>query len=64
VLTEHEVRRLLAQMDGFKWLMASLLYGAGLRLQECLTLRVKDIDFAYRQILVRDGVGRSIRIPA
>jgi site-specific recombinase XerD len=48
VLAESEVRRLLSQMDGFKWLMASLLYGAGLRQSECLTLRVKDIDFAYR----------------
>ena len=36
-----------------KWIMASLIYGAGLRLRECLTLRVKDVDFGYRQILVR-----------
>lgn len=54
VLTMNEAQRLLAQMRGPKWLMASLLYGAGLRLRECLTLRVKDVDFGYRQILVRD----------
>lgn len=55
VLTPAEVQRLLAELDGRKWLMASLLYGAGLRLRECLKLRVKDIDFEYRQIIVRDG---------
>jgi hypothetical protein len=42
--------------------MASLIYGAGLRLMECLRLRVKDIDFAYRQITVRDGKGQKDRI--
>jgi integron integrase len=42
--------------------MASLLYGAGLRLRECLTLRVKDIDFGYRQIVVRDGKGAKDRV--
>jgi integron integrase len=42
--------------------MASLLYGAGLRLRECLTLRVKDVDFGYRQILVRDGKGAKDRV--
>ena len=57
VLTSDEVRGLLANLRGPKWLMASLLYGAGLRLRECLTLRVKDIDFGYGQILVRDGKG-------
>jgi integron integrase len=62
VLTEDEVRRLLARMRGTKWAMASLLYGAGLRLRECLKLRVKDIDFGYRQILVRDGKGAKDRV--
>lgn len=49
-------------MRGTKWLMASLLYGAGLRLRECLSLRVKDVDFEYRQILVRDGKGAKDRV--
>jgi integrase len=62
VLTEDEVRRLLARMRGAKWLMASLLYGAGLRLRECLKLRVKDLDFGYRQIFVRDGKGGKDRV--
>jgi len=62
VLARDEVRRLLAAMSGAKWLMASLLYGAGLRLRECLKLRVKDIDFGYRQILVRDGKGAKDRV--
>ena len=62
VLTEEEVARLLAQLDGSAWLMASLLYGAGLRQIECLTLRVKDIEFAYRQVIVRDGKGAKDRV--
>jgi integron integrase len=62
VLTRGEVQRLLAAMQGTKWLMASLLYGAGLRLRECLKLRVKDIDFGYRQIVVRDGKGAKDRV--
>jgi integron integrase len=61
VLTEGEVRRLLEAFSGSLRLMASLLYGAGLRQIECLTLRVKDIDFAYRQIIVRDGKGARDR---
>lgn len=62
VLTAAEVQRLLAGLDGAKWLMASLLYGAGLRLRECLKLRVKDVDFDYRQIVVRDGKGGKDRV--
>jgi integron integrase len=62
VLTQAEVQRLLGQLQGVKWLMASLLYGAGLRQIECLTLRVKDVDFAYRQITVRDGKGGKDRV--
>ena len=61
VLSEAEVRRLLEQLDGGARLMVGLLYGAGLRQMECLSLRVKDIDFAYRQIIVRDGKGARDR---
>ena len=61
VLTEAEVRRLLDSMEGGLRLMTSLLYGSGLRQVECLSLRVKDIDFAYRQIIVRDGKGARDR---
>jgi integron integrase len=62
VLSRDEVQRLLAQLEGAKWLMASLLYGAGLRQIECLQLRVKDVDFAYRQVLVRDAKGAKDRV--
>jgi len=62
VLTVDEARRLLAGLRGTKWIMASLLYGAGLRLRECLMLRVKDVDFGYRQIIVRDGKGGKDRV--
>jgi len=57
VFTREEVRALLAQLDGTLWLMAMLTYGAGLRLLECLRLRVKDVDFQYQQILIRDAKG-------
>jgi integron integrase len=62
VLSRHDVTRLLGAMDGLKSLMASLLYGTGMRLIECLRLRVQDIDFDYRQILVRDGKGGKDRV--
>ena len=62
VFSRSEVRAVLAHLDGQRWLMASLLYGAGLRLMECVRLRVKDVDFAYRQILVRDGKGQKDRV--
>jgi len=61
VLTAEEVRRVLSQLTGTHRLMASLLYGAGLRLMECCRLRVKDVDFDYRQITVRDGKGEKDR---
>ena len=57
VLASDEVKRLLAQMDGRPWLLASLLYGTGMRLMECLRLRVKDVDFARNEITVRSGKG-------
>ena len=62
VLTRDEARRLLLAMRGTKWLIASLLYGAGLRLTECLKLRVKDVDFGYGQIVVRNGKGAKDRV--
>jgi len=62
VLTEAEVRQVLAHLDGRDWLMAGLLYGAGLRLMECVRLRVKDVDFEYRQITIRDGKGNKDRV--
>lgn len=62
VLTEAEVRAVLAQMDGRHALMAGILYGAGLRLMECVRLRVKDVDFGYSQITVRDGKGEKDRV--
>ena len=57
VLTREEVALVLGQMRGRDWLMASLMYGTGLRLMECVKLRVQDIDFGYRQITVHHGKG-------
>lgn len=62
VLTRDEVRTLLAQFDGTQWLIAALLYGAGLRLLEALRLRVKDIDFHYKQLIIRDAKGQKDRV--
>lgn len=67
VLTVDEVMRVLGQMDGTAHLMACLLYGSGLRLMECVRLRVQDVDFARREILVRHGKGgkdRRTMLPA
>ncbi|HVS12579.1 MAG TPA: integron integrase [Thermoanaerobaculia bacterium] len=61
VLTRSEVLSLLAQLQGTTWLMASLLYGSGLRLMECARLRVKDLDLERREITVREGKGRKDR---
>jgi integron integrase len=62
VMTRAEVKAVLANLSGDRWLMASLLYGAGLRLMECLRLRVQDIDFSQNEILVRDGKGAKDRV--
>ncbi|MDV2994931.1 MAG: Tyrosine recombinase XerC [Chroococcidiopsis sp. SAG 2025] len=62
VFTRHEVKQILAHLDGVHHLIASLLYGSGMRLMECLRLRVKDIDFEYQQIAVRDGKGNKDRV--
>jgi len=61
VLTREEVAAVLSHLSGVNWIMANLLYGAGLRLKECLRLRVKDLDFGYKQITVRDGKGGKDR---
>jgi integron integrase len=61
VLTREEVRRVLSYLSGAHHLMASLLYGSGLRLMECVRLRVQDVDFAYQQIIVRNGKGEKDR---
>jgi integron integrase len=62
VMTREEVKALLANCTGDKWLMISLMYGAGLRLMECLRLRIQDVDFSRNKILVRDGKGAKDRI--
>jgi integron integrase len=62
VLTRDEVKRVLARLNGTVWLMAAVTYGAGLRLLECLRLRIKDLEFSRGEILVRDGKGQKDRI--
>mgnify|MGYP003390725092 FL=1 len=62
VLTVTEVQQVLVQLQGELWLAASLLYGSGMRLMEVLRLRVKDVDFARHEILVRDGKGMKDRV--
>ena len=62
VLTPAEVRALLAQLRDQYWLIASILYGGGLRLNEALQLRVKDLQFDYRQFIVRNGKGGKDRV--
>jgi integron integrase len=61
VMTREEVRAVLSQLSGEHALIAGLLYGSGLRLLECLTLRVKDLDTARRQLTVREGKGNRDR---
>jgi site-specific recombinase XerD len=60
ILTRDEVHKLFAHLHGTSRLMAGLLYGSGLRLMECVRLRIKDVDFGYARITVRDGSPREI----
>ncbi len=62
VLTHGEVVALLGQLSGTHRLMASLMYGTGMRLMECMRLRVQDLDFGYKQIVVRNGKGGKDRV--
>lgn len=62
VLTRNEVNAVLMRMEGTHGLMARLLYGTGMRLMECVRLRVKDVDFERAEILVRDGKGAKDRV--
>ena len=62
VLTRDEVKAVLSQLDGGTWLMASLMYGSGLRLMECLRLRVLDVELTRSEIVVRDGKGGKDRV--
>ncbi|MCP4673245.1 MAG: integron integrase [Desulfobacula sp.] len=61
VFSSLEIKLILSHMDGIPWIMAHLLYGAGLRLMECIRLRVKDLDFGQNQIIVRSGKGDKDR---
>lgn len=62
VFSREEVRDVMYHLAGMKWIMAYLLYGSGLRLMECIRLRVKDVDFSYNQIIVRSGKGNKDRV--
>jgi len=62
VLSRDEVSSLLSRLRGPVWLMASLMYGAGLRLLECVELRVKDVDFGRGELTIRDGKGGKDRV--
>jgi len=62
VLTKNEIRSILSQLTGIQWLLISLLYGSGLRVMECVRLRVKDFDFTYKTIMIRNGKGNKDRV--
>ena len=62
VFTRDEIKKILLHLEGTAWIMGQFLYGAGLRLMECIRLRVKDVDFGYKQIMVRDGKGHKDRV--
>jgi integrase len=62
VRTKEETLQVMGSVSGTHELMAKVLYGTGLRLMECLRLRVTDLDFAPQQIVVRDGTGMEARV--
>jgi integron integrase len=62
VLNRGEIARLLGHLDGTQYLMAALLYGTGMHLMECVRLRVQDLDFEYKQIVIRNGKGQKDRV--
>ena len=62
MLTRPEVQCVISQLTGTRWLMVSLLYGSGLRLNECLSLRVKDVDLSGAKLIVRQGKGNKDRV--
>ncbi|MEJ2158534.1 MAG: integron integrase [Desulfobacteraceae bacterium] len=62
VFTKKEIGEILARLDGIYWIMGHLLYGAGLRLMECLRLRVKDMEFSQNQIVIRQAKGQKDRM--
>ncbi|GAB6141650.1 integron integrase [Methylosoma difficile] len=62
VLTREEVQAILSRLTGTHWLVGSLLYGTGMRILECLRLRVQDVDMARREILIRDAKGHKDRV--
>ena len=62
VLSRTEVRQVLRGLDGVHWLAACLMYGSGLRLMECMRLRVHDLDFTHKAIIVRNGKGGKDRV--
>ena len=62
VLNRDEIQAILSRLTGTHWLIASLLYGTGMRIMECLRLRVQDVDVKRREILIRDGKGFKDRV--
>jgi integrase len=62
VLNREEIQAILSRLGGTNWLIASLLYGTGMRIMECLRLRVQDIDMKRKEILIRDGKGFKDRV--
>jgi len=62
VFTHNEVQDVIAKLEGIYWILGTLMYGSGLRLIECMRLRVKDIEFASKKVIVRSGKGEKDRI--